>query len=438
MKQFPGSNALKILEKNKKYYATTTCSSRIVVRSGDGAVVTDVDGFEFYDLHCDASVNNLGRNNPHIKNAINFQLDSGNFFSEHHNSPNPKAIELSEILSEKSPVPKPAKVFLSNSGAEANEAARKLCRAYRFRIGEKDRTKAVYFQNGFAGRTKGVLAGTSSNPEFQRDPFWDHCDEENSIYIPYPNLYDFDEALLAFDKIDLSKVDQVLIELSCQGEGGIIPCNGYAVGLMRQKAKHSGVIWIVDAIQCGMGRDGSMFGCDNLFTGVMPPIEPDILTLGKALGGGLPVGATVFKEKFDFKHKGFHSNTFGGGPLVASAALAVFSQIESIINSGKVKKMENILSGYLFGIWAEHRDVIVSEPKGNGAMWAVEFFSSEIRDRVVEIAEKIVLERGRGLRLLGAGRKSIRFMPSINMPFPELEDALGIFNSVILKFLARG
>ncbi|HEY4521707.1 MAG TPA: aminotransferase class III-fold pyridoxal phosphate-dependent enzyme [Candidatus Paceibacterota bacterium] len=436
MKQFPGPNALKIFEDAKKYYATTTCSSCIVVRSGEGAIVTDVDGFEFYDLHCDASVNNLGRNNELVRNAIEFQLDSGNFFSEHHNSPNPETVKLAKILTEKSPVPGPSKVFFSNSGAEANEAARKLCRAYRFRVGEKDRTKTVYFQNGFAGRTKGVLAGTSSKSENQRDPFWDHCDKENSIYVPYPSLYNFEESLSVFNKIDLSEVDRILIELSCQGEGGIIPCNGYAVSLMRQKAKDAGVFWIADAIQCGMGRDGSMFGCDNLFTGSVPAIEPDILVLGKALGGGLPIGATIFREDLDFK-RSQHSNTFGGGPLVASSALTVFRQIENIVNSGSIKKIEGMLFGRLLGLWGKYTDVIM-EPRGRGAMWAVEFFDTKSRDRVIEIAEEIVLEQGRGLRLLGAGKKSIRFMPPINISFEELENALEIFNSVIFKFKNNG
>ena len=100
MRQFPGPEALRILKDAERYYATNTRGSRILVHSGTGSIVTDFDGFEFYDLHCDASVNNLGRDNWRVKNAINFQLNSGNFFSEHHNSPHPKTVELSRILTE--------------------------------------------------------------------------------------------------------------------------------------------------------------------------------------------------------------------------------------------------------------------------------------------------------------------------------------------------
>ncbi len=433
MQEFPGPEAKRILSDNAAYYAETTVGSRIVVHRGEGAFVTDVDGNRFYDLHCDASVNNLGRNNTRVANAIIRQLRTGNFFSEHHNAPGVKAAELSKVLSEKSPVPKPAKIFLSNSGAEANEAARKLCRAHRVKNKEAHRTKAVYFANGFAGRTKGVIAGTSSKPEHQRDPFWDHCDKKDSIYIPYPALWDFDEALSAFEKIDLASVDRVQIELSCQGEGGIIPANGYAVSSMRQMAQKAGVLWIVDAIQCGMGRDGSLFGCETLFTGAWPAIEPDILTLGKALGGGLPIGATVFRSDLDFE-AGQHSNTFGGGPLVASAALAAFFQLEHMVASGVVKKIEGILGAGLLKIWADNPGVITEEPRGRGAMWAVEFGSRDVRDRIIEMGEDLVLQHGVGLRLLGAGRKSIRFMPPLVITPEELHEALYLFEQAVLQY----
>ena len=431
MKQFPGPEAAAVLQKNKDYYATTTVGSRIVVARGEGAVVTDVDGNEFYDMHCDASVNNLGRNNINIANAITRQLRTGNIFSEHPNAPNVSATYLAEILTHRSPVPKPAKVFFSNSGAEANEAARKLCRAYRVRNGQKDCTKAIYFTNGFAGRTKGVLSATSSKPERQRDPFWDHCDQENSIYIPYPGPLDFDAAWKAFSAINLLTVDRILIELSCQGEGGIIPANGHIVSRMRQKAKSAGVFWIVDAVQCGMGRDGSLFGCDMLSTGPWPPIEPDILTLGKALGGGLPIGATIFRSDLDFE-MGEHSNTFGGGPLVASVALTAFSSIDEIILSGHVKKIESLLGDTLFEILAnENHGFFSGELRGKGAMWALEFDSRGVRDRVIQAAEELVRTEKRGLRLLGAGQKSIRFMPPLTITEKELKSALNLFDKAL-------
>lgn len=427
MKQFPGPKAQAILEKAKKYYAKNSQHSRIVVKSGNGVIVTDVDGNQFYDLHCDASVNNLGRNDFGVRQKIIEQLSSGNFFSEHHSAPNEKAVELAKILSEKSPVTKPSKVFFSNSGAEANEAARKLCAAYRYCRGETHRKTAIYFRNGFAGRTKGVLAGTSSNSEVRRDPFWDHCDELNSIYIPYPKVSDYKKTLEQFDKIILERVDRLLIELSCQGEGGIIPADSYAVSCIMEKAQKASIICIVDAIQCGIGRDGTMFGCGHLGF----DIEPDILTLGKALGGGLPIGATVFRSDLDFK-KGQHSNTFGGGPLVMSAALEVLPRIEHLIESGAIKNIEAILSRNLSKICLDFQN-IVDGKRGRGAMWAIEFVTEETRDQVVKSAEEIVISEKIGLRLLGAGKKSIRFMPSLAISSQDLKRALVIFEQVLFN-----
>lgn len=427
MKQFPGPKTEAVLEKAKKYYATTTQDSRIVIAGGDGAIVTDVDGYQFYDLHCDASVNNLGRNDSGIRRQIIEQLSTGNFFSEHHNAPNEKASELAKILCEKSPVQKPSKVFFSNSGAEANEAARKLCAAYRHRMHESGRRTAIYFKNGFAGRTKGVLAGTSSKSEVQSIPFLDHCDTLNSIYLPYPTKKNKEETLKSFDNLILARVDRILIELSCQGEGGIIPADIDAVLEIITRAQNAGIICIVDAIQCGMGRDGSMFGCDHLIFSM----EPDILTLGKALGGGLTIGATIFRSDLDFEKNGMHSNTFGGGPLVMSVALEVFPRVEHLVESGAVRNIENILSGYLFRICSGFQNVVEGEPRGRGAMWAVEFVNEGVRERVVKCAEEIVVSEGIGLRLLGAGRKSVRFMPPLTISDEDLKKALSIFEKVL-------
>ncbi len=430
MREFPGPEAKKILENAKKYYATTTVSSRIVAAAGEGAIIKDVDGFEFIDLHCDASVNNLGRNNKGIADAILKQLNTGNIFSESHNAPNPKAVSLAKILCERSPVRQPSKVFFSNSGAEANEAARKLCLAYRWKRKEKQkRRKAIYFQSGFAGRTAGVLPATSSKAEAQRDPFWTETDIEDSIYITYPGQYDNPEKTISeFEKIDLSAVDRILIELPCQGEGGIIPANEMAVKYIYEKTRAAGVLWISDCVQCGMGRTGTLFGCD-----LYDWLEPDILTLGKALGGGLPIGATIFREYLDFK-EGQHSNTFGGGPIVMSAAIEAFWQIEDIIKSGFIKKIESTIYGGLMYAWVKNMNIASKPPRGKGAMWALEFNSKEIRNRVIEVAEELAVSERYGLRILGAGRNSIRIMPPLTISIELLESAMDL----LVKTLSDG
>jgi len=425
--RFPSPRAEKIIKEGKKYYVNSTFSSSIIVAGGNGPVAEDVDGYRFLDLHCDASVNNLGRANKKLIEALEEQIKTGNIFSEHHNAYNVEAVKLAKFLALRSPVKKPAKVFLSNSGAEANEAARKACRAYRYHNGERKRTKAIYFTNGFAGRTKGVLSATSSRPEAQRDPFWDHCDRKNSIYLPYPrHAQDWSGLKKAFRKINLREVDRLLIELPCQGEGGIIPCDEEALKYLYKKTQKAGVSWIADAVQCGMGRTGTLFGCDYF-----PWLEPDVLTLGKALGGGWPIGATVFRADLDFK-PGEHSNTFGGHPAICRVANVAVKEFEKLIESGAVKAIENMLKRRTHEFW-KYRSVV--DLRGQGAMWAVEFATPELCRRFVEAGEELALSHAFGLRLLTAGRKSVRIMPPLNIKPHELKIALDLFEKA-LKTLA--
>ncbi|MBI2056414.1 MAG: aspartate aminotransferase family protein [Candidatus Sungbacteria bacterium] len=422
-KKFPGPKTRKLLEKAKEVYATNSASSRIIPVRGNGSFVIDPDGFRFFDFHCDAGVNNLGRGNDTVQNALKKQLRTHNEFSEHHNAPSPLALELAEILAEQSPVAKPAKVFFSNSGAEANEAARKLCLAYRYRRGEKKRRKALYFSNGFAGRTAGVLAATSSRPEVQRDPFWTHCDEENSIYLPYPRDGEsWVQWSRAFEKIPLEEIDRVLIEVPCQGEGGIIPISEESLCSLFCGCRDQGILIISDCVQTGMGRTGTLFGADCFSW-----FKPDILTMGKALGGGLPIGATIFRSDIDWL-PGEHANTFGGGPLVMSAALASYVEIKKLLASGAVGHLESKMKSWLISFC---EFPIVTDFRGRGAMWAVDFISAEARDRIKRVGEECVEKTGCGLRLLSTGRTAIRLMPPLNTDLAMFSDVMGILRGVL-------
>lgn len=420
---YPGTQSANILAMADKYYATTTMGARIVVRSANGAIITDEYGYQYIDLHCDAGVNNLGHSHPKIVKAIQEQA-ALDIFSECHNAPNRLAMVLASILSLKSPVKQPAKVFFGNSGAEGNEAARSICQAYRFSRCEDKRKKAIYFKNAFAGRTKGVKAGSTSKPEVQRDPFIDHCDKANSIYLPYPRQYeDWSFLKSQLDDIDLSRVDRLLIEIPCQGEGGIIPVDEEALKYIYSTARDAGVIFIADCVQTGMGRVGTLFGCD-----VFPWLKPDILVLGKALGGGLPNGEIIFRADLDWQKKGMHSNTFGGAPLFASSALAFISEMERVLADGACKKIEKTLEE---GLKPFLKYGAVTDVRGTGAMWGVEFKTPKMRDAVVEKGERLVLTEEYGLRLLSAGRKTVRIMPPLVITNEQLDLALSLLEKVI-------
>lgn len=425
---FPGPISSEILNKAEKFSATTTMSSRICVSQRRGSFVYDYDGFRFIDFHCDASVNNLGGNHPAIMEAMLSQIVTGNFFSEFHNAPNGPAIKLAELLAEKSPVPHPAKVYFGNSGAEANETALKLCRAFRKKQGEQNRQGTIFFKNAFHGRTLGILTGTNSKPEVQCDPFLTQWDREHSVYPPYPvNGLNKEYFQKYFASLDPTKISALFIELPCQGEGGIIPANTEMVKYIYEWTRKNGVLFIADAIQCGMGRTGHLFGCNPTFWAAF---KPDIITIGKALGGGLPIGVTIFRADLDFEKTGMHSSTFGGGPLVMRTALAVFQEIERLILNEAVLALEVEMRNVLVEI-ARKFSHFITETRGIGAMWAHEFASPETRDRVVEKCERLVEEKDCGVRLLGAGRKAIRFMPPLNIDHETLKLGFSLYEKVL-------
>ncbi|MDO8500154.1 MAG: aspartate aminotransferase family protein [bacterium] len=428
-KGFPGPIGRNLIADAEFYYVRNTQGSRICIEKRNGTIVTDYDGFHFIDLHCDASVNNLGGNHPAIMRAIDEQQRTGNIFSESHNAPNRTMVELAKKLIEKSPVPKPARVYMSNSGAEANEAAIKMCRAYRYIKGEYWRKKALYFTNAFHGRTLGILPGTNSKPEVQRDPFMTHCDEENTIYLPYPkagtNLDPEETYATAIEAVDWMEINRLVIELPCQGEGGIIPADENVVKWLYDFTRRTGIIFIVDDIQCGMGRTGTLLGCDRYKW-----LEPDILTLGKALGGGIPIGVTICRAELDFAKQGMHSSTFGGGPLASRLGLVLLAEIEQLISDGTVERLRLALSLRLQQIQRKFPKIIL-ETRGVGAMWAHEIVTAELRDAVQKKGEDLVNTECYGLRLLGAGRKAIRFMPPLNINHSLLNYALNLYEKVL-------
>lgn len=425
---FPGPAAQAVLNLNKKYYATNTVSSRIVPHIGRGAIITDIDGYEFICLHCNAGVTNLGYCHEEIV-AASCDQEKILSFAEHHNGPNYYGAHLAAELATKSPVTRYRgeypKVFLSNSGTEANEAALKLCRNYRlFVTREPNRTKAIYFKNGFAGRTRGSLVATSSNPSVQRNPYWSFQDQINTEYLPYPReSRDWHEFKKEFDKLDLSEFDHILMEVPMQGEGGIIPIDGSALKYIYEKAKAAYVIIISDCVQTGVGRVGTLFGCD-----IFDWFRPDILTMGKALGGGNPIGATIFRRDLDFVGESMHSNTFGGGPKVARVALLALSETQKLIDHGRVRKIEATLDSRLRELY---KYKFVDDVRGKGAMWAVEFISGKLRDEVISRGEELVLEAEYGLRLLGAGSKAVRIMPPLIISDDLLNLAVDLLHKVI-------
>ena len=278
--------------------------------SGRGAIVTDVDGNDYLDLLSGIAVNALGHAHPAIIDAVTSQIatlsHTSNLFAH------PQVIKLAErfkgLLAEQSgeaaEAVAGARVFFSNSGAEANEAAFKIARA-------TGKTKILAAERGFHGRTMGALALTGQ-PDKQ-EPFKPL--PGGVEYYPYGDI----DALR-----DMADDDTAAIFLEpIQGETGVIPAPDGFLAAVRELCDQHGILMVVDEVQAGMGRTGQWFGFQH-----EPGVLPDVITMAKGLGGGLPIGATLALPKAQLRPKGMHGTTFGGNPVVCAAANAVIDTIQ--------------------------------------------------------------------------------------------------------------
>lgn len=279
--------------------------------SGRGTIVTDAEGNEYLDLLSGIAVNALGHAHPAIVDAVTNQIatlsHTSNLFAH------PQVIKLAERLKgllgeqsgEAAEAAAGARVFFSNSGAEANEAAFKIARA-------TGKTKILAAERGFHGRTMGALALTGQ-PDKQ-EPFKPL--PGGVEYYPYGDI----EALREMADDDTAAI---FLE-SIQGETGVIPAPDGFLAAVRELCDAHDILMVVDEVQAGMGRTGQWFGFQHE-AGVLP----DVITMAKGLGGGLPIGATLALPKAQLLAKGMHGTTFGGNPVVCAVANAVIDTIEA-------------------------------------------------------------------------------------------------------------
>jgi len=305
-----------LIENEKNYLMQTYTRPAIVLDKGEGMKVWDLEGKQYYDFIGGIAVNALGYSHPKLVQAIKNQAEklihcSNLYYSE------PQII-LAQMLVELSCGDK---VFFGNSGAEVNEGAIKIAVKY-FKEQKKEKYKIIYMKNSFHGRTIGTLAATGKY-KYQKD------------YLPL--LPKFKQAIFN----DLNSVkeaidDQVaaIIVEPIQGEGGINIASKEFIEELRELCNKKDMLLIFDEIQCGLGRTGKLFAYQYY------NVEPDILTLAKSLGGGIPIGALIAKEKVASSFKpGDHGTTFGGNPVACAAAIAYLKvlQEENLITKCKEK-----------------------------------------------------------------------------------------------------
>ncbi len=387
-------------ELEHKYLMNTFKRSPLTLVRGEGARVWDDRGKEYLDFVGGWAVNVLGHAHPEIVNAVSEQArtliqTSNQFYTV-------PQIRLAELLIENSCFDK---VFFCNSGAEADEGAVKLARRYG-RLHLDGAYEVITAMGSFHGRTLAMVAATGQ-PKFQEP------------YTPLPEGFinvEYDD-MDAIKRATVKKTCAVMLE-AIQGEGGVNIPDGNYLKEVRSWCDELGILLILDEIQTGMGRTGTLFAYQHY------GIEPDIMTLAKGLGGGVPIGAFLAKEKASVFGPGDHGSTFGGNPLACAAGYATLKYILEHNVVENCRQVGNYLKAGLEGLKAKFENII--EVRGLGLLVAVEL-SSDIADDVV----KACLDEG--LLLNAVKPSALRFMPPLIIGQSEVDEAMGILEGVLAK-----
>ena len=359
--------------------------------SGKGCVLKDDQGKAYLDFLAGIATNVLGHGHPSVVKAVTQQVSTlahvSNFFAH------PQGLRLASRLQEMTGDSQ-ARVFFCNSGAEANEAALKISR----RTGK---SRIVAAQGSFHGRTMGALSMTGQPSK--REPFAPML--KGITHVPYGDLSAMSRAV--------SKKTAMVIVEPIMGEAGVItPEDGYLAGL-REICDRVGALLVFDCVQTGIGRTGQWFGFEH------EKVQPDVVTLAKGLGGGLPLGATIaYGHAAELLQPGDHGTTFGGNPIACAAANAVLDVIESkkLMQSAKVfekkiKKSLSVVPG-------------VSEVRGRGLLLGI-----ELRTPIAKKVAASMLETG--VIVNAANDQTIRIAPPLIVTTPQIEKFISIFKKVM-------
>lgn len=385
-----------IIKLDKKYIINTYKRYPVCFVKGIGNYLFDINNKKYLDFFCGISTTNIGHCNKDVILAIVKQTKKlGHTSNLFYTLP---MLSLAEKLSK---ISLGGKIFFANSGAEANECACKLARKYGNKLGKNE---IITFSNSFHGRTLAMLSATG------QQKYLDGFEPKMPGFV----LAKFND-IESFKNAVNQNTCAVLVE-PVQGEGGVNPLDEKFIGEVSEICKNQKILLMFDEVQTGFGRCGKMFGYQNY------NLSPDVITLGKSLGGGLALGAIVCRpELSDILDIGSHGATFGGNPIICSASLATIKVIENkhllknTIKSGKYlgEKLANLKTRYSF----------IKDTRGIGLMWGIEL---EFPGR--EIVEKC-LEKG--LVINCTADKVLRLLPPLTISKKEIDLAINILDSVL-------
>ncbi len=367
---------------------------------GEGSTLFDDEGQEYIDFASGIAVNSVGHNNPTLVAALQDQVAKIIHIS------NLQIIEPQAKLAQRicNLAGYDGAIFFANSGAEANEGAIKIARKYGETQFQKKRYKVITLEHSFHGRTITTVKATGQE-SFHTPNF-----------SPYPAGFSYVEGLDAvYDALDDETV-AVMIEL-VQGEGGVQPFEKEAIQKLAKHLQEQGVLLIVDEVQTGIYRTGEMLA-SNVYE-----IEPDIITMAKGLGGGVPIGAVMTKHK-DILSAGDHGSTFGGNYLSSRAGLAVLEVLSELASSGKLIETTAYFTMKLKAIAKEYSHLFTEEV-GLGLMRGLRAKDNET---MKQILAKSMEAR---LIVLPAGRNTVRFLPSLTITVDEIDEGFKRFEQAL-------
>ncbi len=384
-------------ELDKKYYMQTIVRDPVTIVRGKGARVWDYKGKKYLDFVGGLAVNCLGHCHPVVVKAVKKQAGTLMQASLWYYSP--PMLQLAQLLVENSCMDK---VFICNSGLEANEGAVKLARRYGT-LKLNGAYEVITTYESFHGRSLAMTAATGQ-PKIQ-EPF-------KPLPVGFINVKNND--IEAIKSATTEKTCAIMLE-PIQAEGGVnIPDDDY-LKKVREWCDQKGILFILDEVQTGIGRLGALFGYQ------LYGIEPDVMTLAKGLGGGIPIGAFLAKEKCAVLTLGEHNATFGGNPVTSAAAYATLKYVIDNDVAGNAREMGKYLMGKLEELKKKYN--FITEVRGRGLLVAI-YFNSEVSKAVVAACIE------KGLLVNRLKPNAIRLIPPLIIGHKEVDEAIGILYNV--------
>lgn len=427
----PGPKARAFIKRDHAVTSPSlTRTAPLVGVEEEGVWVKDIDGNVFLDFGSGIAVTNIGHRHPKVVEAIKRQTEKLIFINSCDFYTLPQ-VELVERLFEVTPGRFKKRAFLSNSGTEAVEAALKIAQWH---------TRNYYviaFIGGFHGRTMGSLQLTTTGVDARR-----HFKGmmQGVFHVPYPYCYrcPFKQSYPECGLWCVGYIEDILLKKVCppddvacmviepiQGAGGcIVPPDDYLPALAKL-CKQNNIILVIDEVQSGFCRTGKWFACEHW------GVDPDIITVSKAVAAGLPLGVAISRAELMDWEPGAHENTLGGNPVVCAAGLAVLDVLKSEKLADKAAKVGNYILNRLREMAEKHE--LIGDVRGKGLMIGIELVKDQRTKRPAR-DERKKLMRGafeRGLVLLGAGASSLRLAPPLILTKEQADVGLEIFEQTL-------